>query len=325
MTKPTRRAFRFGVAAAAPESAAAWRELARKAEDLGYATLLLADHMGRTVAPLPAALAAAAATTRLRVGTQVLANDFRNPAILAKEVATIDLLTDGRFELGIGTGWPAGSPTGDADSRQTGIPFGDGSVRVDRLRESVQIIKAFLSEDQPVTFRGKHYQVEGLVPHPRPVQRPRPPIMVAGAGPRILRLAAREADIVNLAPRPPIVGRTARGTVGFGLTMADSVAIVREAAGERFDELELCVFANNPAAGNPSITDDPEPLIAKLAEELQTTREAVLAMPATLIGSVAAIVERVQQHREQYGISYRVIPSYAMDAFAPVVARLAGT
>jgi alkanesulfonate monooxygenase SsuD/methylene tetrahydromethanopterin reductase-like flavin-dependent oxidoreductase (luciferase family) len=149
--------------------------------------------------------------------------------------------------------------------------------------------------------------------------------MVAGAGPRILRLAAREADIVNLAPRPPIVGRTARGSVGFGLTMADSLAIVREAAGERYDSLELCVFSNNPAAGNPSITDNPDPLIDTLAEELQTTREAVLDMPATLVGSVDAIVERLQEHRERYGISYRVIPRYALDQFAPVVARLAGT
>jgi probable F420-dependent oxidoreductase len=320
-----RRKFRFGVAAGAPESAAAWQELARKAEDLGYSTLLLADHMGRTVAPLPALVAAAAVTTRLRVGTQVLANDFRNPAILAKEIATIDLLTEGRVELGIGTGWPAGSPTGDADSAQTGIPFVDAGTRVGRLAEAVQIIKAFLAGDQPVTFRGRHYQVEGLVPMPRPVQRPRPPIMVAGAGPRILKLAAREADIVNLAPRPPILGRTARGSVGFGLTMAESLAIVREAAGERYAGLELCVFSNNPSAGNPSITDDPEPLFARLAGEMQVTRDAVFAMPATLIGSVEAIVERIQAHREQYDISYRVIPGYAIDAFAPIVAELAGT
>jgi probable F420-dependent oxidoreductase len=320
-----RRPFRFGVAAGTPESAATWRDLARKTEDLGYATLLLADHMGRTAAPLPALVAAADATTQLRVGTQVIANDFRNPAMLAKEIATLDLLTDGRVEPGIGVGWPAGSPAGESDYRQLGIPLEDAGPRVTRLSESLQIIKAFLSSDQPVSFKGRHYQVDGLVPFPRPVQQPHPPIMVAGAGPRILRLAAREADIVNLAPRPPIVGRTARGTVGFGLTMADSIAIVREAAGARFDALELCVFSNNPAAGNPSITDEPDALIDKLAEELQTTREAVLDMPATLIGGVDAIVERLQQHREQFGISYRVVPLYAIEAFAPVVARLAGT
>jgi alkanesulfonate monooxygenase SsuD/methylene tetrahydromethanopterin reductase-like flavin-dependent oxidoreductase (luciferase family) len=148
---------------------------------------------------------------------------------------------------------------------------------------------------------------------------------VAGAGPRILRLAAREADIINLAPRPPILGRTAAGSVGFGLTMADTISLVREAAGERYDDLELCVFANNPSANNPSVTDDPDPWIDKLADDLRTTREAVLEMPATLIGSVEALIERLQRHREQYGISYRIVPRYALDAFAPIVARLTGT
>lgn len=325
MSGPNRRRFRFGVAAGAPESAAAWRDLARKAEDLGFSTLLIGDHMGRSLAPLPALLSAADATTRLRVGPQVLANDFRNPAVLAKEIATVDLLTEGRFEPGIGTGWPAGSPSGESDYRQIGVPLEEAGPRVARLAESLRIIKAFLSNDEPVTFSGKYYRIHGLVPLPRPVQRPHPPIMLAGAGPRILKLAAREVDIINLAPRPPIVGRTARGSQGFGLTMADTIAIVREAAGERYADLELCVFANNPASGNPSITDDPEPWLEKLAGELQTTREAAAEMPATLIGSVAAIVDRMQQHREQYDISYRIVPSFALDAFAPVVARLAGT
>jgi probable F420-dependent oxidoreductase len=273
-------------------------------------------------------MSAADATSSLRVGPQVLANDFRNPAVLAKEVATIDLLTDGRFELGIGTGWPAGSPNGESDYRQIGVALEEAGPRVSRLAESLKIIKAFLSSPNPVNFSGKYYQIQGLVPLPRPAQSVsggRPPIMLAGAGPRILKLAAREVDIINLAPRPPIFGRTARGSQGFGLTMADTVAIVREAAGDRFDGIELCVFANNPASGNPSITDDPDPWIDKLAQELQTTREATLEMPATLIGSVDAMVERIQRDRELYGISYRGIPSFAMDAFAPVVARLAGT
>jgi probable F420-dependent oxidoreductase len=320
------RRLRFGVSAAgAPESAQAWREFARKAEDLGFSVLLTGDHMGRSLSPLPALLAAADATTRLHVSPQVLANDFRNPAVLAKEIATIDFLTDGRFEPGIGTGWPAGSPNGEADYRQIGIALEEAGPRVSRLMEAVAIIKAFLSSEEPVTLLGKSYQVQDLIPQPRPVQRPRPPIMVAGAGPRILKWAAREADIINLAPRPPIVGRTARGSQGFGLTMAETVAIVREAAGDRYDDLELCVFANNPQSGNPSITDDPGPWIDKLAAEMQTSRESVADMPATLIGSVDEMIDRIQRHRQEYDISYRIIPAYAMDAFAPVVARLAGT
>jgi probable F420-dependent oxidoreductase len=321
------RRIRFGVSATAPdlESAATLRAFAHKAEDLGFSTLLMGDHMGRSLAPMLALQFAASATTRLRVSPQVIANDFRNPAMLAKEVATIDLLTDGRFELGIGTGWPTGSPNAIADYAQLGIPLDEPGPRVSRLFESVRIIKAFLGSDQAVDFSGKHYNVRGLVPAPRPVQRPRPPIMVAGAGPRILRLCAQEVDIINLAPRPPIVGRTARGSQGFGLTMADTVAIVRKAAGERYGEIELCVFANNPGEGNPSITDNPDPLIDKLAAEMNASREAIAEMPATMIGSVEQIVDRVQREREEYDISYRVIPSHAMDDFAPVVARLAGT
>lgn len=326
MSEGNRRPFRFGVAAGrTPESATAWREFARKAEDLGYSTLLIGDHMGAAMAPLPALLSAANATSRLRVSPQVIANDFRNPAMLAKEVATIDFLTDGRFELGIGTGWPAGSPAGERDYRQLGIPLKQAGPRVTKLAEAIQIIKAFLSSDQPVTFIGKYYQIQDLIPLPRPVQKPRPPIMLAGAGPRILKLAAREVDIINLAPRPPILGRTGAGSQGFGLEMADTIAIVREAAGERYQEIELCVFANNPNSGNPSVTNDPDPLIDKLAAELRTTREATLAMPATLIGSVDALIDRIQADRERYDISYRLVPGYAIDDFAPIVARVTGT
>ncbi len=232
MSGHSRRKFRFGVSATAPnlESAATLRAFALRAEELGFSTLLMGDHMGRSLAPLLALQFAAGVTTRLRVSPQVIANDFRNPALLAKEIATIDLLTEGRFELGIGTGWPAGSPNAIADYAQLGIPLEEPGPRVTRLEESVSIIKAFLSGDEPVSFSGRHYRVQGLVPAPRPAQRPRPPIMVAGAGPRILKWAAREVDILNLAPRPPIVGRTARGSQGFGLTMADTVSIVRAAA-----------------------------------------------------------------------------------------------
>jgi probable F420-dependent oxidoreductase len=323
----TSRPIRFGVSATAANesSAKTWREFARKAEDLGFAVLLLGDHMGRSIAPLLALQSAADATSRLRVSPQVLANDFRNPALLAKEIATIDMLTEGRFEAGIGTGWPSGSPNAEADYRQLGIPLDEPGPRVSRLAETLQIIKRFMESEQPVDFTGKYYDVRGLITLPRPVQKPRPPIMLAGAGPRILKLAAREVDIINLAPRPPIVGRTARGSVGFGLTMGDTVSIVREAAGDRYAGIELAVFANNPAEGNPSITSNPGPLIDKLAAELHTSREATIEMPATMIGSVDEIIDRVQREREQYDISYRIIPSYAMDDFAPVVARLAGT
>lgn len=320
----TTRKIRFGVAASAPESAAQWKEIARKAEDLGYSTLLLADHMSRQASPLIAAMAALSVTTRLRLGTQVLANPFRNPAILAKEIASLDFLSDGRFEPGIGAGWPNSSNTGRSDSNQTGIDMGESAERVEKLMDAVRIIKLFLSSDQPFDYEGKHFKVTGLNPFPRAVHRPHPPIMIAGAGPRMMRFAAREADIINIAPRPPIVGPTPAGSMGFGLTMADEIALIKEAAGERYSQLEISVFANNPQANNPSVTDNPDPSIDKLAGDLSTTREAILAMPATLIGSVDTLCERIEMHRDLYDVSYRTIPMYAMEQFAPVVARLAG-
>jgi probable F420-dependent oxidoreductase len=320
------RKFRFGVAASAPPStAAAWLDLARKVEDLGYSTLLVADHMSRQASPLIASAAALTATTSLRVGTQVLANPFRNPAVLAKEIATLDLLSDGRFEPGIGAGWPVSSPIGRSDSDQTGIEMGGSGERVGRMLETVQIVKRFCSSDEPFDYEGQYYELKGVIPSPRAVQRPHPPIMVAGAGPKMMRIAALEADIINIAPRPPIVGPTARGSMGFGMTMEDEVELIRAAAGERYEDLELCVFSNNPSAKNPSVTDDPDPLIEELARDLNADREATLAMPATLIGAAGALIERIQQDREHYDVTYRIIPEFAMEQFAPIVAALAGT
>jgi probable F420-dependent oxidoreductase len=319
----TARKFRFGVAVTSEvTSSKTCVELARKAEGLGFSTMLFADHMSRSSAPLVISMAALSATTSLHVGTQVLANPFRNPSILAKEIASLDMLSDGRFEPGIGAGWPSTSRTGRSDSDQTGIEMGSSGERVDRLEDAVRIIKRFLSSEEPFDFEGKHFSVKGVVPFPRPVRRP--PIMIAGAGPRLMRFAAREADIINIAPRPPILGPTAAGSMGFGMTMADEVALIKEAAGERYGDLELCVLSNNPGSSNPSITDHADELIENLATQLNTTPEAVKGMPATLIGSEDGLVERILADRETYDISYRVVPDYAMEAFAPIVARLAG-
>jgi len=313
------RKIRFGFAAGLPESVEAWRELARKAEDLGYDVMHVADHMGRQWSPLLALLSAADATTRLRVGTQVIANDFRVPVVLAKEIATLDLLTGGRFECGIGVGHPASSPTGRSDYNQIGREMDEPGPRVSRLAESLRLIKRFMASDEAFDFEGRFYHGRGVVPFPKPVQRPRPPIMVAGAGPRMLRLAASEADIVNIAPRPPTLGPTSRGSMSFGLDIHAELALIKEAAGDRYDELELCVFADRAV-----VTDDPEPAMARLGEELQIGRDALLEMPHTLIGEPGAIEERILEHRERYDISYRIVPGQLMEAFAPVVKKLAG-
>jgi probable F420-dependent oxidoreductase len=284
------RRFRFGLNCVTT-SLGAWQEAARKAEALGFDTLIAQDHLGAQLAPLPALVAAAAVTSRLRLATLVLDNDFRHPAVLAKEAATVDVLSQGRLELGLGAGWL------ESDYTSSGIPFDPPTTRLARLAETIQICKGFFAEAESLSFRGAHYQIEQLATHPRPVQRPRPPIMVGGRLRRALSLAGREADIVSISlldrrgpglPEPP--------------TFDQKLGWVREAAGARFPEIELHVNAS------VDLTSHAEPPAA----------------PGRLVGSVEAIVEQLLAHREQYGLSYYVIRAAALDAFAPVVARLHG-
>jgi probable F420-dependent oxidoreductase len=302
------KAFRFGVSGGRA-SRAEWLDLARKADDLGYSSLLLPDHFGRQLAPLPALLAAAMATPRLRVGTIVLDNDFRHPALLAKEAATIDLLTDGRFELGIGAGWM------EADYRASGLPFDPPAVRVARLTEAVQIIKAFFNSEGPVSFNGQFYRIDTLEPYPR--RRPR--VLIAATRRRMLQLAAREADIVGLEDHQ----FAERATGSPSIHVADSaeqVQVVREAAGPRFADLELNVFA-----ARTEVTDDRAAAVARMAEQLQLSAAQIDSSTSFLLGSVDAIVDQLRERRERLGISYVMVWDRVMDAFAPVVARLGGT
>jgi probable F420-dependent oxidoreductase len=324
----SKRKIRFGFAAGMTTTSFAaepsksvqdWRDLARKAEDMGYDVLHVADHLSQQWAPLLALLSAADATTTLRFGTQVIANDFRHPVVLAKEIATLDVLTGGRFEPGIGVGHPATSPIGRSDYAQLGREMDEPGPRVSRLAESLHLIKRFLGSEEPFDFEGTFYNGRAIQPFPRPAQQPRPPIMVAGAGPRMLRLSGREADIINIAPRPPTKGASPRGTVGFGLDIHAELALIKEAAGDRYDDIELCVFADRAV-----VTSDVEPAMVRLQEELQINRDQLLEMPHTLIGEPAVIAERILADRERYGITYRIVPGALMEAFAPVVKRLAG-
>jgi probable F420-dependent oxidoreductase len=307
------------LAADPSKSVQEWRDLARKAEDLGYDVLHVADHLSQQWAPLLALLSAADATTTLRFGTQVIANDFRHPVVLAKEIATLDVLTGGRFEPGIGVGHPATSAIGRSDYAQLGRDMDNPGPRVSRLDESLRLIKQFLDSDQPFAFEGSFYRGTDILPFPRPVQKPHPPIMVAGAGPRMLRLSGREADIINIAPRPPTLGPSSRGTMGFGLDIYAELDLIREAAGDRYDSIELCVFADRSV-----VTSNPEPELEKLAGEFGISREKLDEMPHTLIGEPEAIADRILEHREKYGVTYRVVPGALMEAYAPVIKRLSG-
>ena len=301
------RPFRFGVNSVTT-SLTEWQDVARKAEALGYSTLIAQDHFGTQLAPLPALVAAGAVTSVLRLATIVLDNDFRHPAVVAKEAATVDVLTNGRLELGLGAGWVV------ADYDKTGIPFDAPGVRLERLRETVQICKAFFSDADAVTFAGKHYRIENLDASPRPVQRPRPPIMVGGRQRRMLSLAAREADIVGIS----LLDRRGPG-VPEPPTFAQKAAWVREAAGNRWDEIEIHVNANLVEVSDAASTGAMEAHAERTGQTVAQVQES----PGTLVGSVEAIVDQLHARREQFGISYYVVHGRVMDSFARVLARLA--
>ncbi len=306
------RPFRFGVIAYDAQSRQEWVARARRIEQLGYAILLVPDHLGRQLAPVPAILTAAEATRSLHVGSYVFGNDFRHPVLLAKEAATLDVLTDGRFELGIGAGYLR------SEYEQAGISYDPASVRVSRLEETIQIVKGLFAEE-PLTFSGSYYTVNNLDGFPKPVRRPHPPLLIGGAGKRLLTLAAREASIVS-------IGAKARSD-GSGLDVTDTtpaatrqkVEWIRQAAGERFNQLELNVILYEVI-----ITEDRRHIARQLAERFKTADEHVLTIPHCLIGTLDQISEDVQRRREQYGISYIAVFDEYSEAFAPVVARLAG-
>jgi probable F420-dependent oxidoreductase len=319
MTKS--RPFRFGVICEQMQTAEEWVTKARQAEDYGYATFLIRDHFikepfGDQLAPLVALMAAANATRTLRVGSLVLDNDYRHPVILAKEAATLDLLSDGRFELGIGAGWLR------SEYEQAGMAFESAGLRVSHLEEAIHVLKGLFA-DQPLTFSGNYYTITNLNGLPKPVQRPHPPFLVGAGSKRMLALAAREADIVGILPKA-----LPNGTISEEIaerlpaTMAQKVAWVRQAAGERFHELELNMIMT------PIFTEQRR----LRAEQLTCERgwsgiavEAVLDMTSIFIGTPDQIVEDLQRRRERFGFSYFVVSDTSMEAFAPVVSRLVGS
>jgi probable F420-dependent oxidoreductase len=307
--------FRFGVNLAHAGSRTEWQEMARKVEALGYDTLTVPDHLTDLVSPMPALVSAAEATERLRVGTNVLNNDLRHPVLVAREAATIDLLTDGRFQLGLG----AGSIKSEYDA--VGLSFDPGVIRVERLAEAVTIIKGLFSGEE-VSFAGRHYRVTGHKIAPLPVQRPHPPILIGGNGRNLLTLAAREADIVGLSGISFRQGGAAPPDLsGWRVAAIDErVRLVREAAGDRFPRLEL-----NALVQRIVVTQNRRSAAEELTRRwTQLSAEEILASPYVLIGTVDQIVEDIKARRERWGISYYVVQEPFLDAFAPVVARLAG-
>jgi probable F420-dependent oxidoreductase len=310
------RPFRFAAQLSRPPepTAASWAELARTAEGLGYSTLLMPDHFGEQLAPVPALVAAAQATERLRVGTLVFDNDYRHPLVLAKEAATVDLLTDGRLELGLGAGWMR------SDYEQSGIAYDPPATRIDRFEEAVTIVTGLLEAEGPYSFAGAHYTVTDHTPYPRPVQRPRPPLVIGGGGRRVLSIAARHAEIVsiNVNLRAGSGGPEVAPNASPESTRR-KVAWVREAAGARFEEIEL-----NCLIGFAVITEDGAQMAEALAPAFGIAPEEARHVPLALIGTLEEMEEELEWRRREYGISYYSVEADCWEALAPVVQRLTG-
>lgn len=313
--------FRFGVIAENFSTKRAWLELARKTESLGFSTLLIRDHLvddffGPQFAPIAAMMSAADATTTLHVGTMVIDNDFRHPAVFAKEIATLDLLSDGRLEIGMGAGWLA------SEYEKTAIPYDPAGVRISRLEESIRIIKGLCSS-APFTSHGEHYQITDLHSFPTSAQRPHPPILIGGGGRRILRLAGREANIVGMLT----------ATVGSGVlvddplqrttaSVAERIGWIREGAGARFDEIELSMMPT------VALSSDQRSAVDHLIDRpgwRDLSHHQVLDMPSVLTGSLHDMARQLRDWRERLGFSYIVFRDEKMDELAPLVAELAGT
>jgi probable F420-dependent oxidoreductase len=303
------RPFRFATMVSRGRSAEHWREIARRAEALGYDTVLMPDHITDQLAPIPALAAAAAATTTLRIGSFVFDNDYRNPVMLAKEATTLDLLSDGRLEFGMGAGWSR------RDYQQLGIAYETPKVRVDRMEEAVVLIKRLWTEEK-VTHEGPHYRVRDAAVLPRPTQHPHPPLMIGASGSRMLRIAAREAQIVAFVPSLNHLGVSTLRSLMVG-SVEKRIAVLRRAP--RFSELELNVIVFDAA-----VTDAARSIVDGLAARLKSAITTVVESPFLLYGSRSSVVEDLLHQRERLGISYIALPGTAMRAFGPVVAALRG-
>ena len=310
--------FRFAAGVRSTSTRAEYVESVREVERLGYSSLMLSDHLVDQFAPISALGVAAAVTTTLRLGTFVFNNDLRHPVVLAQELATLDRLSDGRLEIGIGAGW--NKPEYDG----AGITYDPGTVRIDRLAESITVMKGVFA-DGPLDFEGRFYRVKGFEDLPRPVQRPHPPFLLGGGSPKLLRFAAQNAQIVGIAPRVMPDGKA--DVIGCTLTGSEAkVSIIREAAGARFEELEINTYPSFSA----KVTDQARPAARDVADRINRrygvafSDNDILASPHVFIGSVSSLVEKFQMLRERLHTNHIFVGEDFRD-FAPIVERLSGS
>ncbi len=310
------RRFRFGVIAKNPRSGRDFAEHARRVESQGYATFFMPDHfVDHPLAPMPGIAYVAAVTETLRIGTLVLGNDYKHPVVLATEAATVDVLSEGRLELGIGAGWMT------VDYERAGMDLAPASVRISRLAESLTVIKGLMGPE-PFTFHGQHYRVDGLDGEPKPVQLPHPPIIVGGGGPKVLAVAAEHAQIVginaNLQRGTPEHPETVRSLSAAATD--EKLEHLRAAAGDRFADLEIQTLT-----GFVHVTDDRDAIVEGMAAAFDVEPAVALETPAALVGTIDEMCAELEARRARWQMSYVVVPEEFVDAFAPVVARLAGT
>lgn len=307
------RPFRFGVQVSTASDGPSWTALARKVEALGYSSFTMPDHFTDQLAPLPALTAAAMATTTLRVGALVWDNDYKHPVVFAKEVATLDVLSEGRVELGIGAGWMK------TDYDQSGIAYDSPGVRIDRMIEGISVIRGAFGGG-PFTFDGRHYRITNYEGLPKPVQMPSPPLLIGAGGKRMLTYAAREADIIGINPilTAGAVGPEAIASMAAEV-VDEKVLLVNHVALDRLASIEF-----NVRAYLVNVTDDHRRTIEGLSKGMGVSPDLIENSPFALIGSPAKLAEDLLARRERWGFSYVIVGAEDVDTFAPVVAELAG-
>jgi probable F420-dependent oxidoreductase len=309
--------FRFGVQFSTSTSGDVYRETVRKIEDLGYSTVFCPDHFDDQWAPTVALTVAAEATTTLRVAALVYDVDYRHPVTLAKEIATLDVVSGGRVEFGIGAGWMTD------DYEAAGIQFDRPGVRIDRMIEAIEVVQGLWS-GEPLDFRGSHYEISGLTGTPSPHQPGGPPIIVGGGGKRVLTEAALRADIVGLN------ASLHAGSVGpetalsaLGERFLERRNWVEEAAGDRFPEIELQMNTFMTAVTNT--TSEANEMFEGMAPMFGLSAEQARTIPMVLAGTISDVCDQLHRYRELYGTSYWVIHEGEVDAMAPVVAKMTDT
>ena len=312
MSQFPHRGFRFGVQVSKETSTKGWAELARRTEAAGYEVLTMPDHFTDQLAPIPALMAAASATTTLRVGALVFDNDYKHPVVLAKELATIDLLSEGRLEIGLGAGWMI------SDYEEAGIPYDSPKVRIDRFIEGVAVIRGVMAEGA-FSFSGDHYTITNYNGQPKPMQA-RPPLLIGGGGKRVLSYAAREADIIGIngTMTAGVVGPEALSTM-TAESVDEKVAIVAAAGAHRINDIEM-----NIRTFFVKVTNDRAATVDGISSMFGVSKDMIDASPFALIGSVEECIEQLLERRERWGFSYTIVGAENIDECAPIVAALRG-